>query len=87
MKTLIRLKQKPQLLIKKKKIKTKSTISFIEKQINSLKATITKIPYKKLPNKFQVLTLRQNHFANWFEMDVRYKVKMGLILLWQSSLC
>lgn len=56
---------------KKEKIKAqKSTISFIEKQINSLKATDNKNTIQKVAQQISSFDpYDQNHFANWFEPE------------------
>ncbi len=56
---------------KKEKIKTqKSTISFIEKQINSLKAADNKDAIQKVAQQISSFDpYNQNHFANWFEPE------------------
>jgi hypothetical protein len=56
---------------KKEKIKAqKSTISYIEKQINSLKATNNKEAIQKVAQQISSFDpYDQNHFANWFEPE------------------
>ena len=56
---------------KKEKIKAqKSTISFIEKQINSLKAADNKDAIQKVAQQISSFDpYDQNHFANWFEPE------------------
>ena len=56
---------------KKEKIKAqKSTISFIEKQINTLKAADNKDAIQKVAQQISSFDpYDQNHFANWFEPE------------------
>jgi len=56
---------------KKEKIKAqKSTISFIEKQINALKATDNKDAIQKVAQQISSFDpYDQNHYANWFEPE------------------
>jgi REP element-mobilizing transposase RayT len=56
---------------KKEKIKAqKSCIAFIEKQLNSIKATNNKVAIEKVAEQISSFDpYDQNHFANWFETE------------------